>query len=97
MSGPVSLRDRLKQYQGLKENQQQKPKSYVPPSRTAELDFISKTSPLRTSLRKIEVGQESWDPPLKVPDLNESDSKLDAEAKGDAEQSDTPEQNGKHN
>jgi hypothetical protein len=50
--GPVSLRERLKQYQGLKENTQQT--THAPPKLQQELDFIAKKSPLRMSLRKFE-------------------------------------------
>ena len=67
----VSLRDRLKQYQDLKENSQRK--AYVPPNRQQELDFVAKRSPMQTSLRKLEAGSSSRQLPGS-PDLDNEES-----------------------
>ena len=78
MSAAVSLRERLKQYQGLKENTQKA--SYVPPSRQQELDLIAKKSPMRTSLRKIETGKD--EEPPKAPGLDAVPASPEAKLEG---------------
>jgi hypothetical protein len=60
MSAPVSLKERLKQFQRLKETTQTP--APVPTTRQQELDFVSKKSPFRSSFRKLQNSENDGIP-----------------------------------
>jgi hypothetical protein len=57
----VSLKERLKQYQNLKDTAPVTA-AFVPTTRQQELDFVSKKSPFRSSFRKLQHSESDGIP-----------------------------------